>query len=229
MKHMRLVTFCIFALCVFCLPVMAQRQWVYEGSNSEGRMSIAITERQYGSRLSYQVSGDYKTASSCTISGSYFPAGRRLRAVCKGNGRKTEEITGSLSVMGQFNLNTNVGGIDLERVGTGDQLPTGGLTGAFKIVQTAANGAKYTGQLEIKQVGSRLSGRAVWDNHKSGTIDGTVQDETVRFTITYSGGLVGTYNSALNVYRDSMEGGTASSNKGGDTVKWYATRLDTGR
>jgi hypothetical protein len=233
MKHMRLVTFLIIALCVFCLPVMAEQVWVYEGSsgdNGDGLLRIEITERKYGSDLRYLVNGSYRGAqySHCTISGTYFPAGQRLRAKCVNpQGRTIGDITGRLVIEGgeYFELNTSMGDIVVNRIGRGPALPTGGLTGAFKIVQTADDGAKYTGQLEIKQAGSQLSGRAVWDNHMSGTIDGTVQGKTVRFTITYSGGLVGTYNAEL--FDNAMEG-SASSNKGGGTVKWYAKRVYTG-
>lgn len=234
MKRMQRIASLIFVLCAFALPAMAQRdkgkqrQWTYTGSDTEGRMTIIITERQIGEALRYQVSGDYKSAFPCTISGTYYPAGKRLKAECLGSGHRPLEITGKLQAEDSFRV--DIDGhrfINADRVGEGPPLPTGGLTGSWSIVQTAANGGRYTGMLEIKQTESQLTGRAVWDNHQSGEIKGTVQGKSVKFSIIYAGGLVGTYEAQCDNTNMLLFGGKAYSNKGGGTVQWAASRRHT--
>lgn len=100
----------------------------------------------------------------------------------------------------------------------------GGLTGSWSVVQTAGNGAKYTGTLSITQNGYVISGRANWSNHSQGSISGTVEGRTIKFTIQYEGGLVGSYQAVLADDGNQMINGSASSNKGGGSVSWYAGR-----
>lgn len=96
------------------------------------------------------------------------------------------------------------------------------VTGTWRIVQTTADGGQYTGTLKITQTGSKLSGRAEWDDHREGSISGRKQGPAVRIVITYSGGLVGTYDAEVNGGR--MVKGKAYSNQSSGTVDWNATR-----
>jgi hypothetical protein len=100
----------------------------------------------------------------------------------------------------------------------------GGLSGAWRIVQTADNGAKYTGTLRLHQEGDRLTGRAEWDNHTQGNLSGSVQEGRIRFSIEYGEGLVGTYQADLNSEGNQMVNGQARSNKSEAVVRWQASR-----
>lgn len=94
----------------------------------------------------------------------------------------------------------------------------GSLGGSWRITQSGG----HAGMLNFNHSGDRLSGSALWDSHASGTINGSITGNAVRFTIDYGNGLVGTYEGVLGEGR--IYNGTARSNKGGGSVTWEATR-----
>lgn len=96
------------------------------------------------------------------------------------------------------------------------------VTGTWRIVQTTADGGQSTGTLKITQTGSKLSGRAEWDDHREGTISGRKEGGAVTIVITYAGALVGTYDAEVSGGR--MVKGKAYSNQSSGTVDWNATR-----
>jgi hypothetical protein len=97
------------------------------------------------------------------------------------------------------------------------------LKGSWEIVQTGGQ-TRYVGTLTIDGSGNTISGGALWANHSQGTIRGTLTGFSVRFSIDYGDGLVGTYSASLSDKVDQMINGSASSNKGGPAVAWQASR-----
>ena len=101
MKNIRLAAFLVFTVCAFCLPVQAQTKWTYKGDNGAARpnreeITLVITQRPNG----YEVNGEftsYRFTSDrrhCTIRGSYFFVGRRLRGNCVFDDGSKLEVTG---------------------------------------------------------------------------------------------------------------------------------------
>jgi hypothetical protein len=109
--------------------------------------------------------------------------------------------------------------------GSGSHGGGSSLSGSWRIIQTGANGARNTGVLKIRLSGNTLSGRAEWDNHAPGNISGEVEGRTIKFTIQYGGGLIGSYEAELSSQGNQMQNGEARSNKGGAVVSWQANRL----
>lgn len=83
MKNLRVITFLVFAVCAFCLPAQAQKQWTYKADNGtenewhRQEITITITQGPNG----YEVSGELKTPTfPCHFQGSYVPATEKFEA-----------------------------------------------------------------------------------------------------------------------------------------------------
>lgn len=210
------------AAIIFALPALAQNdpsgKYQYHGNNDE--WVVNIIKRGTG----YEVTGQYVLAGQgCQISGSYFTATRRVKAQCTA-GQSTVMADGNIVfAQGEYSTSASLTLTVRNRTAQAYRIDTG-ITGAWRVTQTAGNGARYTGTFMITQTSNQLSGRAEWDNHSNGAISGSVSNGIVRITITYSGGLVGTYRAELARGGTQMSGGTASSNRGGGSVNWTAVK-----
>lgn len=227
MKQVRALATLIFVLCAFALSAMAQKQWVYRYDDGRKELNIIIRER---AGAVYDLGGEYKEYSNsqpCKIKGAYQLAGGHVRGYCEYLARDGKKLQSTLEIDGIYRgerIAISISGYTFvaRRVGKGEPLPTAGVTGKWSIEQAADSGARYTGTLILKQTGNKIGGRAQWDNHSSGEVDGTVQGEVINFRIIYEGGLIGTYRADLS--EDGMLNGTATSNKGGGRVHWQAFR-----
>ena len=107
MKSFRLVAFLVFAVCAFCLPAVAQKFWTYKGEDGKGNeVTITISQRAKG----YEVNGEIRKSKTtpgvavepssdpCIISGSYLPAGQRVRATCENKDGVKKAVTGRKQV-----------------------------------------------------------------------------------------------------------------------------------
>ena len=102
--------------------------------------------------------------------------------------------------------------------------PPPSVAGQWTISQTNPGGQTYTGMLNLTQSGTYVGGNAAWDTHRAGQIRGNIRPPaTLEFTISYDGGLVGSYSGNLNSNGTSMIG-ACSSNKVAGTCKFVANR-----
>jgi hypothetical protein len=222
MKQLRQVTFLVLAVCAFCLPAQAQKTYKADKADSPYdknssypiEVTITITQGRNGYDL---VSGEMKTEFGiCNIQGAYYPSTEKLKARYTDCPLRDRPING-FKVKGEDALQiTEPFSTLAKRVFS--------LSGSWRIVQTSANGARYTGTLRITQEGPRLSGNADWENHSQGTIKGEVSGKYIIFDVQYPQGLIGSYQAELSPAGDQMLNGEARSNKGGEPVKWQATR-----
>ncbi len=222
MRYSLTVLAVFMAAIIFAAPALAQNdpsgKYQYHSNNDE--WVVNIIKRGTG----YEVTGQYVLDSQgCQISGSYYTATRKVKAQCKA-GQSTVVADGSIEfAQGDYSTSALLT-LKIRNKTTSTYRSDNGITGSWRITQTAANGAKYTGVLKITQKGSLLTGRAEWDNHTNGDINGSVQNGTVYIAIAYSEGLTGSYNADLANGGTRMVNGKARSNKGGGTVDWNATK-----
>lgn len=215
MKNIRLVTIFIFALFVFCLPVMAQEYKFDDGIDRRGTLHIG------GGQKSYLVIGSYYVNERllCEITGTYYSTTGRLKALCKDKARGQEwDVTGlKLKNKDAFQFSIGFSTFVAHR-------PEVGISGSWRIEQNGG-GKIYTGTLILKQEGIKLTGTAEWDIHQKGRVSGQLyENNQVSFTIYYADGLEGYYKATLGKNGVDMVGGTAKSNKGGPMVSWSAKR-----
>ncbi len=224
MKSLRLVFFLVFILCAFCLPSSAQtgetgkpKQWTYEGRDSGGSFIINITKRPNG----YEVSGEYfddrPGSEMCTISGSYYPAGQRIRAKCIRKGQEEGfSISGSKDT-GKDELKLNIGGNEVvaTRVGA-KSTNTGGSTTKQNLCPSGFGGTWKTsfGAMTITFTNSsEVKGNYDFDD---GTIKGDVSGDGRVLTGTY------TENEAKGTFRFNLDSDGRSFN--GDWHRTSGTR-----
>ncbi len=207
---------------IFAAPALAQNDpsGKYQYQRNSEDWVVNIIKQGTG----YLVSGQYVIdGQGCQISGSYYTATHKVKAQCTA-GRSTVMANGIVEfAQGQYSTSALLTLTVRNRTTQAYRIDTG-ITGLWKVTQFTANGTRYTGTFRITQNGSQLSGRAEWDNHNNGDISGSVSNGSVRITITYPGGLIGTYRAELSSGGTTMVSGTASSNRGGGSVNWTATK-----
>ena len=103
-KLSALIAFALGSIVCSTAAIAQPAQWIYKGDNGatgpfRETVTLVITKRPSG----YAVSGEYVFPSSmhstwgsnCMISGTYFPAGRRLRGTCKSDVGKEFDLNGT--------------------------------------------------------------------------------------------------------------------------------------
>ncbi len=228
MKHLRLVTILIFGILGLSLSAPAQTESGSDLYYLRDAHTNIIFEVHEGAKAR-EVKGTYlrDDKKNCDISGSYFPATGRVKAVCQGDS-EVFNVTGfKLSNQDAFQL--TIGGYNYvihPRAG-------GVVEGTWHIEQRGG-GRNYEGKLNLKvEVGgsNSFTGTAVWDNHQQGRVEGKYEiaseEDYVTFTIYYSEGLEGYYKAKLSKNGTFMLDGTARANKGGPQVSWEAKRISS--
>jgi hypothetical protein len=112
--------------------------------------------------------------------------------------------------------------------GAGAGGSVGDLSGSWTIVQTDSAGGQHTGILKFNMTGDVLAGRAEWQNHPGGNINGRVVGGAIHFDVQYGGGLVGSYDARVTGDGNQMINGKGRSNRSPGLVTWVATRLTGG-
>jgi hypothetical protein len=80
-----------------------------------------------------------------------------------------------------------------------------------------------TGILYLSQTGNNLSGSIDWDSYPDGTVEsGSLINGKVRFVLSHTNGVKGTYLGNIRNSGKSMADGTTSG--GGTTASWYGTK-----
>jgi hypothetical protein len=95
------------------------------------------------------------------------------------------------------------------------------VSGCWQIDQSNNN----SGYLSLTQTGTAISGRSNWTTHSNGPIAGSICGASLRFSITYPEGVVGTYTATVINNGNTLDKGLTTSSTG-DTATWTAERID---
>ncbi len=218
-KHL---LFAAVLAAMFAVSAIAQNDPTGRYAMRDRNDEFVINITRAGS--AFAVAGSYTLdGQTCQVSGTYYSATRKIKAQCR-DGRSAVPVDGIIEFrQGEMSTSAYLT-LTIHNRTKGTYRDVKAITGAWRVTQTAANGARYTGTFRITQNGTKLSGRAEWDNHTNGEISGTVWDSGVQIIITYAEGLVGTYHADLTNGGNTMANGRATSNRGGGSVSWSATK-----
>lgn len=224
---MRIITILmavLFSAAIFAAPAVAQNdptgRYVFSDQNDSFEVTISRSGPGFAVTGRYTLDGQ-----TCQISGSYFTATKNVKAQCR-DGRSTVAVNGDI-VFAQGEISTSAYlTLTIHNRSRGTYRSEKGISGSWRVTQNGANGARYTGTFTITQSSNTLSGRANWDNHTNGTITGTSFGGRVKIVVTYPDGLVGTYVADLAAGGTRMTNGSATSNRGGGSVSWSASKTE---
>ena len=189
MKHWRLIAFLVFAICAFCVTAQAQKKWTYEGEDAASRITITITQQRNG----YVVTGEAKPAfgSSCSIRGSYFPAGQRLRATCRNLEGNDYQVTGfKLAGKDAFQISLNFMEIVATRVGAKPTKPGASISSTEPASNRGCDGFAGTWKTSFGEMTFTITGNSATASYDfgvdAGTVRGTLLPDGRTLTGTYS-------------------------------------------
>ena len=107
------------------------------------------------------------------------------------------------------------------------------VAGRWRFEQVSTDGTKRTGVMTLQQNGNSITGRVILPNGIAGNLRGSVNAQTVSFTVEYVAGksrarISTWYQGALNFDGRAMEHGTfearRSSSSASQTGTWQAAR-----